>query len=147
MTALPDFAPPPAQVQTFMAFDFGHLRTGVAVGNRISMSAEPLQTVTAKAEARLAAIAKIIAEWQPDMLIVGRPSHPDGAAHDMTRSAEKFARQLAHQFKKPLALVDERYTSVEAAQMRAEDLDSMAACLILERYFQQLHDHEKRLHD
>ena len=79
-----------------MAFDFGHLRTGVAVGNRISMSAEPLQTVTAKAETRLAAIAKIIAEWQPDMLIVGRPSHPDGAAHDMTRSAEKSKTPSAY---------------------------------------------------
>mgnify|MGYP000867288141 CR=1 FL=1 len=144
MSQLAAFAPPPPQVQTFMAFDFGHQRTGIAVGNRISLSAEPLKTVSAKADARLAAIGKIVAEWQPDMLIVGRPSHPDGAAHDMTRSAEKFARQLAHQFQKPVALVDERYTSVEAAQMQAPDLDSMAACLILERYFEQLHEHEKR---
>ena len=59
-------------------------------------------------------------------------------------SARRFARQLNGRFRLPVHEVDERYTSVEAAQMRAEDLDSMAACLILERYFQQLHDHEKR---
>ena len=67
---------------------------------------------------------------------VGR--YPDGNAHDMTRSAEKFARQLAQALKLPVAMVDERYTSKEAEALGAKDVDSMAACLSLERYFAAL---------
>ena len=124
-----------AAARTFVAFDLGLKRTGVAVGNRISATAQPLTTLHAEGKApRLAAVAALLQEWQPDALIVGRPCHPDGNAHDMTRSAEKFARQLAQQFALPVAMIDERYTSTEAESLGAADVDSMAACLILNRY-------------
>ena len=128
-----------AAARTFVAFDLGLKRTGVAVGNRISATAQPLTTLHAEGKApRLAAVAALLQEWQPEALIVGRPCHPDGNAHDMTRSAEKFARQLAQELKIPVAMVDERYTSKEAEAMGAKDVDSMAACLILQRYFAAL---------
>ena len=128
-----------ASAMTLMAIDLGLKRTGIAVGNRITESAEPLTTLHAGDKAsRLAQVAKLVQEWQPGALIVGRPCHPDGNAHDMTRSAERFARQLAQELKIPVAMVDERYTSKEAEAMGAKDVDSMAACLILERYFAAL---------
>ncbi len=128
-----------ASAMTLMAIDLGLKRTGIAVGNRITESAEPLTTLHAGDKAsRLAQVAKLVQEWQPGALIVGRPCHPDGNAHDMTRSAERFARQLAQELKIPVAMVDERYTSKEAEAMGAKDVDSMAACLILQRYFAAL---------
>ena len=72
----------PAQQQSFLAFDFGEKRTGVASGTRLTGTATPMQTIhTALIDARFLAIEKILAEWQPDALIVGIPTHPDGAAH------------------------------------------------------------------
>ena len=120
---------------SFMAIDLGLKRTGVAVGNRISASAEPLTTLQAGDKAaRMAGVLALVRQWQPQALIVGRPCHPDGNAHDMTRIAEKFARQLAQESKLPVAMIDERYTSKEAEAMGADDVDSMAAYLILDRY-------------
>jgi putative Holliday junction resolvase len=125
-----------AAAMTLMAIDLGLKRTGIAVGNRITETAEPLTTLQAGDKAsRLVQVTALVRQWQPQALIVGRPCHPDGNAHDMTRSAEKFARQLAQALKLPVAMVDERYTSTEAESLGAADVDSMAACLILERYF------------
>ncbi len=125
-----------AAAQTFMAFDLGLKRTGVAVGNRLTQSPQALKTLQAgnKAE-RLSAALALVREWQPEALVIGRPCHPDGNAHDMTRIAEKFARQLAQNSALPVVMVDERYTSTEAESLGAADVDGVAACLILERYF------------
>jgi putative Holliday junction resolvase len=73
--------------QSFLAFDFGQRRTGVAAGNALTRSAQGLRTIGAEGDARFAAIARLIAEWQPDALVVGVPFHPDGAEHQMTRAA------------------------------------------------------------
>ena len=128
-----------ASAMTLMAIDLGLQRTGIAVGNRITETAEPLTTLQAGDKAsRLAQVVALVQQWQPGALIVGRPCHPDGNPHEMTRIAEKFARQLAHELRLPVAMVDERYTSKEAEALGAKDVDSMAACLILERYFAAL---------
>lgn len=133
---MPAATPPePQQFQRWMAFDFGHRRTGVAVGSTIARSCQPLTTVSAARTERIAAIRPLIEEWQPQALVVGLPLHPDGAPHDMTRSAQKFMRQLAHHFALPVYSMDERYTSAEAENARAEDVDATAAMLILERFF------------
>ena len=83
------------------------------------------------------AIAALIREWQPQQLVVGLPLHPDGAAHDNTAHAQRFARQLEGRFGLPVTLVDERYTSVAAEDDGADDVDSAAAQLIVEQYLQQ----------
>jgi putative Holliday junction resolvase len=80
----------------------------------------------------------LIAEWQPDALVVGVPRHPDGAPHDNTRRAERFARQLAGRFGLPVHEVDERYTTTEARSFGARDADAAAAALILEQFLREL---------
>jgi putative Holliday junction resolvase len=124
--------------QTFLAFDFGTVRVGVATGNSLTRSATPLSTLKESGDARFAAIGKLIAQWQPDALVVGVPLHPDGAAHDNTRRAQRFARQLHGRFALPVHEVDERYTSVEAQAQGATDLDAASAALTLEQFLREL---------
>ena len=122
----------------FLAFDFGTKRIGVASGNTVTRTATVLTTLAqASEDARFAAIGKLIAEWQPGALVVGVPRHPDGAPHDNTRRAERFARQLRGRFGLPVHEVDERYTTTEAMAAGAQDVDAASAALILEQYFSQ----------
>lgn len=128
----------PAHFHTFLAFDFGLKRTGVAVGNRMLRTATPQPTIRAEGEARLAAASDRAREWQPDALVVGVPFHPDGASHDNTARARKFARQLAARTKLPVYEVDERYSTTEAQSLGARDADAGAACVILEQFLRSL---------
>ena len=106
--------PVPATLSTFLAIDFGMKRTGVAVGNRLLRTAQPVGSVKAEGDARFALIEKHLKEWQPDALVIGVPYHPDGAAHENTARAKKFGRQLHGRFKLPVFEVDERYSTTEA---------------------------------
>jgi len=124
---------------TVLGFDWGAKRIGTAVGNSLTRSATPLRTVRGeRTAARFDAIAALIREWQPQQLVVGLPLHPDGAEHDNTAHARRFARQLHGRFHLPVALVDERYTSAVAQADGAADVDCAAACLIVEQYLQRL---------
>ena len=135
---------------TFLAFDFGERRIGVAIGNDLTETANPLTAIEAiNDETRFAAIAALVKEWGPSAFVVGRPSHPDGEPHAMTARCEKFARQLTGRFDRPSYLVDERYTSVDAAQAlavtgsrlsgqeRKKAIDAEAAAQILRRFFEE----------
>ncbi len=124
--------------QSFLAFDFGLKRTGVATGNSLLRQASPLTTVAAEGDARFAPIGKLIAQWQPDALVVGVPVHPDGAPHDNTRLAQRFARQLQGRFGLPVHQVDERYSTTEAAAGGARDLDAASAAVILDQYLRNM---------
>jgi len=122
----------------FLALDYGTRRIGVASGNSLTRTATSLTTLSQKdAAARFAAIGRLIAEWRPVALVVGVPRHPDGAAHDNTHRAERFARQLRGRFGLPVHEVDERYTTTEALAAGAVDVDAASAALILEQYFNQ----------
>ena len=131
-------AMPPQNPRSFLAFDFGTKRVGVASGNTLTRTATPLRTVAAEGDARFAALGTLIAEWQPDALVVGVPFHPDGAAHDNTARAQRFARQLHGRFKLPVHEVDERYTTTEAHSHGASDVDAASAAIILEQYLRTL---------
>ena len=131
---------------TFLAFDFGERRIGVAIGNDLTETANPLTAIAASNdEGRFTAIAALVKDWTPNAFVVGRPAHPDGKAHAMTARCEKFARQLEGRFDRPAYLVDERYTSVDAAsaladskltgQRRKQAIDAEAAAQILRRFF------------
>jgi len=124
-------------VRSFLAFDFGTRRVGVATGNSLLKSAQPLRTLAAEGDARFQAIAALIEEWRPDGLVVGVPFHPDGAEHDNTRRARKFARQLHGRFRLAVHEVDERYSTTEALAGGAKDADAAAAALILEQFFRE----------
>ena len=133
-------APPslPANLQTFLAFDYGLKRTGVAAGNRLMRTASPQATIAAEGEARFLKVAQRIKEWQPDALVIGVPFHPDGAAHENTVRARRFGRQLAGRFKLPVFEVDERYSTTEAHSFGAKDADAASACIILEQFLRQI---------
>ena len=132
---LPDVPP---HFQTFVAFDYGLKRTGVAVGNRLLRTATPQPTIRAEGDARLLQAAARVKEWQPDALVVGVPFHPDGASHDNTARARKFARQLRGRCALPVYEVDERYSTTEARSLGAADPDAGAACVILEQFLRSL---------
>jgi putative Holliday junction resolvase len=131
---------------TVLAFDFGLKRTGVASGELEIGVAHPLTTITADNKAaRFAAIDKLVAEWRPGLLVVGLPTHPDGAEHEMTRAARNFATDLETRYTLPVFLHDERYTSavaedehrtaMRAGVKSAHSIDACAAQLILQGFF------------
>lgn len=83
-----------APTGTTLAFDFGEARIGVAEGDAEVGTAHPLATVTGEGnEAKFAAIAKLVTEWQPRQLVVGLPAHTDGSEHELTRLCRKFGRR------------------------------------------------------
>jgi putative Holliday junction resolvase len=104
----------------------------------LTRTATPQGTIAAEGQARFDAIAQRIAEWQPDALVVGVPFHPDGAAHDNTLRARKFARQLHGRFGLQVFEVDERYSTTEAHSLGAKDADAASACVILEQFLRSL---------
>ena len=120
--------------RTILAFDFGEKRIGVAVGNSLTKTTEPLTIIQEKNQQdKFKVIEKLIQEWQPETLVVGLPKHPDGAEHEMTQKAKRFGNQLKGRFQKEVIWVDERYTSVSVDKGN----DALAAQLILQQYFDQ----------
>jgi putative Holliday junction resolvase len=132
--------------ETLLAFDFGEKRVGVAVGESLVGTATPLLPLKVPTAQLLDAISPVVEQWQPQRFVVGRPTHPDGTPHPMTARCERFSRQLAARFRRPVELVDERYSSIDAAARvqahpvkksdRDGTLDSVAAAILLERYFE-----------
>jgi putative holliday junction resolvase len=129
-------------LHSFLAFDYGTKRVGVASGNTLTHAATPMRTIAAEGESRFAAIAALIEEWQPDALVVGVPFHPDGAAHDNTARARRFARQLHGRFHLVVHEVDERYSTTEAHAQGAADADAASAAIILEQFLRTLETSE-----
>ena len=133
--------------ETILAFDFGLRRIGVAVGQSVTSSANPLGVVTnGENGPDFDAIAKLIDEWRPSRLVVGMPLHADGEPGEMQAHVEEFVREL-WRYRLAVDTVDERYTSIEAEealkQARAsgsrgritrESIDSAAAVFIAERF-------------
>ena len=123
-------------MMTVLAFDFGLKRIGVAVGNTLIRQAQPLQVIDeATNDGKFDAIAQLLAEWQPQRVIVGLPLHPDGAEHEMSVRCRRFANQIHGRFGVETVLVDERYTSAVLTQRRDQRIDHEAAALILQQYF------------
>jgi putative holliday junction resolvase len=129
-----------AQPQSCLAFDFGTRRIGVASGNALLGQGQARSTLQVVGTQHFDAIGKLIQEWQPAALVVGVPFHPDGAAHENTLKARRFARQLHSRFKLPVHEVDERYTTTEALASGAGDADAESAAIILTQFFNQSHD-------
>jgi putative Holliday junction resolvase len=137
----------PATPETILAFDFGLRRIGVAVGQQVTASSNPL-AVIANGEngPDWTAIEALIREWQPDRIIVGMPSHADGSPSEISNAVEQFIKDLTR-FERPVETEDERYSSLEAEELlkseralglrgriRKEMIDSVAATLIAERW-------------
>jgi putative Holliday junction resolvase len=131
-----------------LGFDFGARRIGVASGNRIVATAQPLPALTASAgKPDWTRIGALLAEWKPEALVVGLPLALDGGEQAITRGARAFAEALGQRSGLPVHLVDERHTSQEAARRfaaqrasgsarrrDAANIDSLAAAVILESW-------------
>ena len=131
----------------YLGFDFGYKRIGVAVGQALTKSASPLNTLAAKAgEPNWDEISALIKQWRPKGLIVGLPTRIDGQEQYTTQAARHFAENLSQRFNLPTHLVDERLTTVAARtelytqggyrKIMQSQVDSIAACLILEQWLQ-----------
>jgi putative Holliday junction resolvase len=126
------------KTSTVISFDYGTRRVGLAVGNSLTQSGQPLKIISAtNTDALFQEIESLLKEWQPDQLVVGKPLHPDGAVHEMTAKALRFGNQLQGRFHMPVTWVDERYSSavLEGNAKMLDNLDAHSAVLILEQYF------------
>lgn len=138
-----------AESETVMAFDFGARRIGVAVGETMLGTAQPLATIDEAAnERRFAAIDRLVAAWHPGRLVVGLPRHVDDGEHEFAARCERFARQLNGRYRLPVEFADERYSSCVAAMQLPGDkrknkarLDAAAAAVILQAW---LANHDER---
>ena len=130
-----------------LGFDFGRARIGGAIGEAVTGSARPLHTLPVRQQRPdWNAIERIIAEWRPDVLVIGVPRHADDTANAVTEAALRFSRQLHGRFRLPVATIDERLSSWEAERRRSEAghrrrgavaSDAEAAAVILESWFNQ----------
>ena len=107
--------------ETFLGFDYGERRIGVAVGQSVTGTASPLSTVRVRGgEPDWGSIDGLVAAWRPDGLVVGEPLHMDGRPQPMTRRARRFRHALRGRFGLPVHAADERLTTVEARAELAE---------------------------
>ncbi len=130
---------------TVLGFDYGTRRIGIAVGQELTHTATPLETVSVTgAHPDWTAISRIIEAWRPNALVVGVPFNLDGSEHAMTRAAQRFGEELHGRYKLPVHTVDERLSSHEARSLRPvkqrskQDIDSLAAQVILYTWLQDL---------
>jgi len=126
------------KVSTFICFDYGIKRIGVAVGQTRTHTATPLGTIhVKKGIPDWGKIAQYIRDWQPDALIVGKPLNMDGTGQRLTGLSNLFSEQLIDRFEKPIYRTDERLSSYEAKLRlkKTNNLDPVAAQVILETWF------------
>ena len=132
--------------RTYLAFDYGHKRIGVAVGQDLTCSASALTTLkTRNNSPPWDEISALIQTWQPQAFVVGLPYHQDGSESAVTQAARRFGNQLQGRYQLPVYWIDERLTSSEAERILAErgvrskkeDVDKVAAQLILQSWFEQ----------
>jgi putative Holliday junction resolvase len=135
-------------IRTVLGFDYGEQRIGVATGQTITCSANPLITLKAvQQKPDWPAIEKLIAQWRPDALIVGVPRYLDGTESEMSRKAERFSRQLEGRFNLPVYTINEALSSFEAeqhlkqttkiAKHNKQEIDKMAAAIIVQSWLEQ----------
>lgn len=133
---------------TVLGFDVGARRIGIAVGSAFGHGARALAVVDVHANGPdWAMIDRLRKEWRPDGIIVGDPMTLEGGDQPIRQRAHAFARELHARYRLPVVLVDERSSSIEAAQRFASDraegrkrrrdadaLDAVAAAVIIERW-------------
>lgn len=133
----------PARARTLLGVDYGVRRIGIALGQELTGAARPLATLAVRGgRPDWERLAGLIGDWRPDLLVVGLPRHADGSDNAVTRSVERFCLALRRRFALPVVTVDERLSSVAAEQRlrdlgrryRREDIDAMAAAVILESW-------------
>lgn len=136
---------------TLLGFDFGTKSIGVAIGQMVTATAQPLAAIkAADGIPNWNIIEKVIKEWHPDLVVIGLPLNMDGTEQAITQRAKKFANRLNGRFGVKIALQDERLTTASAKEFifanggyKALDkgkIDSISAALILESWMEGYYD-------
>ena len=135
---------PPIKPRTVLGFDFGLHHIGIAVGQEITHSANPVTTLIARdGQPRWEQITGILEQWRPDLLVVGLPLNMDGSEQPLTVVARRFGNRLRGRYGLPVEWIDERLSTVEARERlsleahllsRHRDLDQLAAQCILQTW-------------
>ncbi|TXJ09297.1 MAG: Holliday junction resolvase RuvX [Acinetobacter sp.] len=140
----------PNSSQTIMAFDFGTQKMGIAVGQSLIESCNPLPLFAMKdGIPDWSKLLKIVQEWQPNIFLVGLPLNMDDSESELSARARKFARRLRHQTNIQTWMVDERLSTREArealehyqahGQAKRLSADSFAASLLIESWYREEH--------
>ena len=127
--------------QILLAFDAGMKKTGVALGNTLTRQARPLCIIReVTRDGRFRRVAELLEAWRPELVVVGLPLTTQGEEQPASRFARRFANQVHGRFGVPVALVDERGSSLEAQALLGnnQEDDAMAAAVILQRYLDSL---------
>jgi putative Holliday junction resolvase len=133
---------------SYLGFDFGTKKIGVAIGQSLTRTATPLARLKAKqGTPDWQQIAHLIKEWQPVGLIVGIPLNMDGTEQAMTQKVKKFVQHLKTRFQLPVYTIDEQLTTVAARSELFEaggykalvntEVDSVAAQILLESWLRE----------
>lgn len=134
-----------------LGFDVGSKLIGVAVGNRVTASARAIATLAMRDDSPdWPALDALRSEWLPDSFVVGLPLTLDGEEQAASKRARRFAERLRERYRMPVAMVDERHSSLEAAERFAQaraaglkrrrdaaQIDAEAAAVILERWLHE----------
>jgi putative Holliday junction resolvase len=146
---LQPFTKPPQKTDTYLGFDFGLKKIGVAIGDTETGLANALTTIhSIPKQLRWKTIQELIVNWEPAGIIVGISRNMDGSEHEVTRAIQKFARQLEGRFSLSVTQVDETLSSREAWQLLYQETgvshakavklqDQIAAQLILQTWLDQ----------
>lgn len=129
-----------------LSFDFGMKRIGVAIGQTVTQTARPLETLAAKqGEPDWRDIARLIKKWRPDAIVIGIPLNMDGTDQPITTNAKQFAEKMRIETKLPVYEMDERLTTKDAREqlfneggykaLQGGQIDQIAAQLILQNWF------------
>lgn len=137
------------QSYTYLAFDYGLKRLGVAVGQTITGTAQALTTLRVRnGQIDWSAISELDQRWQPCAFVIGLPVNKDGSENDLCRAVRQFAEQLRQHTQRPVHFADERYSSLAANNLLAEQrqtgltkrrvdkqqIDQTAAAVILQAW-------------
>lgn len=134
--------------RTILGFDFGMKNIGIAVGQDLTLTANPLTAIKARdGIPDWEHIRKLLDEWKPQLLIVGLPLNMDGTEQEMTAAARRFGNRLHGRFNIPVEWQDERLTTYEALDQmgirskmdtrQRSDVDQLSAQLILQSWLNQ----------
>lgn len=129
----------------FIAFDYGEINVGIAIGQNITNTAYPLTTLKLnKGKINQKELNKLIIDWNPKLAIIGLPLNMDGTNQKITNKVYKFANFLKKYFNIPFKLEDERLTTIESKEIiykrkkhkfLKKNINSYSAAIILESWF------------
>lgn len=124
-----------------VAFDFGTKKIGVAVGQTATYTSSPLQIIINKDnKVNWSEISTLLNEWNPELIIVGKPLNMDGTDSEIMKQVEKFYEKLKNTFDVNLEYIDERLTTFEAKQILEDtdidQVDANAAKILIDNWFE-----------